>query len=59
MIQKHFGSNYKTLKLKYLAEERPLGTGGALAKAMGMVEENPVLRFEWRHFWCAADLIRT
>ena len=38
MIQTHFGSNYKTLKLEYSAEERPLGTGGALAKAMGMIE---------------------
>ena len=38
IIQEYFGSSYKTLKLEYSVEDRPLGTGGALAKAVAMIE---------------------
>ncbi len=34
IIENHFGSNYKSANIKYLVEETPLGTGGALIKAI-------------------------
>ncbi len=33
VIQKHFGSCWRGLQIRYCIEERPLGTGGAIKKA--------------------------
>ena len=33
-IQTHFGSRWRGLEIRYCIEEQPLGTGGALKKAM-------------------------
>jgi len=34
MIKQHFGNQYKSLQLEYSEEEEPLGTGGAILKAL-------------------------
>ena len=39
VIRKHFGKRYKGLELIYSIEEEPLGTGGAIKKALDLVEE--------------------
>lgn len=39
VITKHFGDNYKGVPIKYVIEDKPLGTGGALiACAKGLTE---------------------
>ncbi|MFC2106893.1 nucleotidyltransferase family protein [Bacteroidota bacterium] len=38
LIQSHFGNKYKELELVYSIEEEPLGTGGAIKKAMDLVD---------------------
>jgi D-glycero-alpha-D-manno-heptose 1-phosphate guanylyltransferase len=40
VIKKHFGKRYKGLELIYSVEEEPLGTGGAIKKALGLLEED-------------------
>lgn len=42
MIQKAFGGTYKGISLTYSMEEKPLGTGGALARALGQVQTDYV-----------------
>ena len=37
-IIRHLGNSYKSLKIEYAIEEEPLGTGGALLKALRYVE---------------------
>jgi len=39
-IKNHFSYNYKGLKIEYSVEEEPLGTGGAIKKALEKVEED-------------------
>ncbi len=39
-IKDYFGSQYKTLTLEYAVEHEPLGTGGGIKKAAGMVRAN-------------------
>jgi len=34
----HFGNNYKSLELEYSIEEEPLGTGGAILKALQHIQ---------------------
>ena len=36
VIQEYFGRVYKNININYVVEESPLGTGGALIKAMGL-----------------------
>lgn len=43
VIQNHFGSEYKGLSLHYSIEANPLGTGGAIKKALHLVETSSVL----------------
>lgn len=42
-IKKYFGDTYKNLRIKYSHEEEPLGTGGAIAKAINISSEKDVL----------------
>jgi NDP-sugar pyrophosphorylase family protein len=43
MIYSHFGEQASGLHLAYSAESRPLGTGGALRNATGLIESESVL----------------
>jgi len=40
VIKKHFGNRYNGLELIYSIEEEALGTGGAIKKALDLVEED-------------------
>lgn len=42
-IEKFFGQSYKNISIKYSIELSPLGTGGAIRKALQMVHEENVL----------------
>lgn len=43
-IKKYFGNNYKNINLIYLEEEEPLGTGGAIKKALKeCVDDNVIV----------------
>lgn len=37
-IQDYFGEEYSGIQLKYSVENEPMGTGGGISKAMGMLE---------------------
>lgn len=41
-IKEYFGNNYDGLKLIYSVEDEPLGTGGAIKKAMNQVKNSQV-----------------
>lgn len=43
LIEAHFGKKYKYLKLEYSVETEPLGTGGAIKKALTLCETRKVL----------------
>lgn len=43
IIQETFGNTFNGLSISYSIESEPLGTGGAIAKAMTMVESQSVL----------------
>ena len=43
VIQDHFGSAFQGLALEYVVEETPLGTGGAIRKALEQASERAVL----------------
>lgn len=43
IISKYFGKKYKKADIVYSREDEPLGTGGAVRKAMGMAESSKVL----------------
>ena len=40
VIRKHFGSNYNGIKIIYSVEDSPLGTGGAIKKAVKYTSNN-------------------
>lgn len=42
-INNVFGNKYRSAKISYSVEESPLGTGGAIARAMKRVKQNEVL----------------
>lgn len=42
VIKKYFGATYHGMDLLYSYEDSPLGTGGAIAKAMRLVQEDQV-----------------
>ena len=42
-IQNHFGSSFRGMSVDYVIEETPLGTGGAIRKALVFARENTVL----------------
>jgi len=43
VIRDHFGGDYRGMELHYSVEERPLGTGGAIRQALGLVAERDVV----------------
>ena len=43
VISKHFGDQYKNIKLSYYIEEEPLGTGGAILQAAGLLKADEFL----------------
>jgi D-glycero-alpha-D-manno-heptose 1-phosphate guanylyltransferase len=43
VITDYFGNRYRSLDLTYLIEETPLGTGGALRRALAIAEQGPIL----------------
>ena len=43
VIEEHFGGSFRGMRLDYVIEEAPLGTGGAIRKALGTVEDKYVL----------------
>ncbi len=43
VIEKHFGAEFRGVKIDYAVEHAPLGTGGAIRTALGMAWENSVL----------------
>jgi D-glycero-alpha-D-manno-heptose 1-phosphate guanylyltransferase len=43
VIQDHFGAAFQGLALEYVVEEEPLGTGGAIRKALERASEKAVL----------------
>jgi D-glycero-alpha-D-manno-heptose 1-phosphate guanylyltransferase len=43
VIESHFGSSFLGLRLDYIVEDVPLGTGGAIRKALPMASEKSVL----------------
>lgn len=42
-IQSHFGAEFRGVRLRYVTEDMPLGTGGAIRKALRAAEEEFVL----------------
>lgn len=42
VIQKYFGDNYKGIKITYSIEDNPLGTGGAIKKALDYCYEDDI-----------------
>ncbi len=46
VIQEYFGTRFKNIKINYVIEDTPLGTGGALVKSLQSCDENePVFVF--------------
>lgn len=43
VIQKHFGNKFNNITVQYSVEEEPLGTGGAIKRALELVENADVL----------------
>jgi D-glycero-alpha-D-manno-heptose 1-phosphate guanylyltransferase len=43
VIKKHFGNQFKGLELNYVIESEPLGTGGAIKKALKKVKSENVI----------------
>lgn len=54
-IKDYFGDSYRSLKITYSIEESPLGTGGAIIKAMKTVEDDTFYVFNGDTFF-AIDL---
>jgi D-glycero-alpha-D-manno-heptose 1-phosphate guanylyltransferase len=42
-FREYFGAGYRSIRLTYFIEPTPLGTGGALRRALDGVEEGPIL----------------
>ncbi|MEA5428588.1 nucleotidyltransferase family protein [Arcicella lustrica] len=43
VIKSHFGENFKGISINYSVEDAPLGTGGAIVKALNYVKSEDVL----------------
>lgn len=43
VVQRYFGYNYQDLKIEYSIEDTPLGTGGAIKKALDLCNKEDVL----------------
>lgn len=43
IIQTHFGPSFRGMSLDYVVEEAPLGTGGAIRKALPLASEDSIL----------------
>jgi len=45
IIKKHFGNSYKSIKIDYAIEDKPLGTGGAIKYAFDFIDGNRAFVF--------------
>jgi len=54
-VEAAFGASYAGMRLAYSAEPSPLGTGGALRRALPLLKSDPVLVMNGDSF-CRADL---
>jgi NDP-sugar pyrophosphorylase family protein len=54
-IERAFGNIYGAMEIKYSREDKPLGTGGAIAAAADLCESDVVLAINGDSY-CAADL---
>lgn len=52
VIMSHFGSKYKGLNIQYIIEDMPLGTGGAINKAMQYVNGEEVFVLNGDTLFC-------
>ena len=43
LIEAYFGNSFEGMKVDYVIEDSPLGTGGAIRRALGTARENRVL----------------
>lgn len=43
IIENYFGNSYKTMQILYSKEDEPLGTGGAIKKALSFCQEENIL----------------
>lgn len=48
-IEERLGGSFGGLRLEYAVEDSPLGTGGAIRRALAMAREDAVLSAEWRY----------
>jgi D-glycero-alpha-D-manno-heptose 1-phosphate guanylyltransferase len=55
MVSDYFGTLYNGLRIEYSVEDQPLGTGGAISKALGVAEGEDVFVLNGDTFF-AADL---
>ncbi|MBZ5497868.1 MAG: nucleotidyltransferase family protein [Acidobacteriia bacterium] len=51
LIKEHFGERRGTMAIRYCVEDRPLGTGGAVWKALKMTSRNDVFVFNGDTFF--------
>lgn len=51
IIKEYFGNSYKNIKIVYSDEETPLGTGGAIKKALKKSDKNEVFIFNGDTFF--------
>lgn len=60
VIQNHFGTGFHGMDVEYVIEEAPLGTGGAIRKALPLASEGSILVLNGDTFLHAdyADLLR-
>lgn len=52
IIRDYFGSQYKDMDIRYVIEDRPLGTGGALKKALMVAEGEEFIVLNGDTFFC-------
>jgi len=55
LIKNHYGANFGTLNIEYCEEESPLGTGGAMKKALSLCQVENICVLNGDSFF-AADL---
>lgn len=51
VIMTHFGASYKNVAIAYSIEEEPLGTGGAIAQALDLTQDECVITFNGDSFF--------
>lgn len=60
VIQQYFGDSFASMEILYAIEQEPLGTGGGIQKALGMLQGADVFVLNGDTFFdvCLADLYR-